>query len=214
MSVNGSSEIRGDLFEAIRYFSRQHHSAVRLVLFSGLARLQHLRTSLLLGYRSQAARSVQFHYDCSNAFYSQFLDSRMIYSAAHFCKPDDSLETAQCNKLEAICRDLLLCAGDRFLDVGCGWAGLVIYAAKNFAVKALGCTVARRQFDFAQQAIEREALRGRVCINLCDYRDLSGSFDKTASVGMFEHVGRARGGTMWVQHHGRTRSALAPCTDL
>ena len=82
----------------------------------------------------------------------------MVYSAAHFGTPDDSLETAQRQKLEEICRDLSLRAGDRFLDIGCGWGGLVTYAAKHFGVQAFGCTVAQRQLDFARQIIEREAL--------------------------------------------------------
>ncbi len=190
--IHGRVEIHGDIFEAIRYFSRHHHSIFRKLLFSGLARLQHLRTSFLLGSRNPAAQNIQFHYDRSNEFYSQFLDSRMVYSAAHFCTPNDSLETAQRQKLELICRDLSLRTGDRFLDIGCGWGGLVTYAAKHFGVQALGCTVAQRQLDFAQQVIEREALQKRVFVSLCDYRDMSGSFDKIASIGMFEHVGRSR----------------------
>jgi cyclopropane-fatty-acyl-phospholipid synthase len=190
--VSGRIDIHGDIFAAIRYFFRHHHSVVRQVLFSGLASLQHLKTSFLLGRRSQAARTIRFHYDCSNEFYSQFLDSRMIYSAAHFCTPNDSLETAQRRKLEAICRDLSLRAGDRFLDIGCGWGGLVTYAAKHFGVQAFGCTVAQRQFDFAQHVVEREVLQKRVFVSLCDYRDIGGPFDKIASVGMFEHVGRSR----------------------
>ncbi len=189
--IHGRVEIHGDIFEAIRYFSHHHHSLFRQLLFSGLARLQHLRTSFLLGRRNPAARNVQFHYDRSDEFYSQFLDSRMVYSAAHFCTPDDSLETAQRQKLEAICRDLSLRPGDRFLDIGCGWGGLVTYAAKHFGVQALGCTLAQRQLDFAQQVIEREGLE-RVSVSLCDYRDVHGSFDKIASVGMYEHVGRSR----------------------
>jgi cyclopropane-fatty-acyl-phospholipid synthase len=190
--VRGKIDVRGDICEAIRYFSRQPHSAPRQLFFSALARLQHLRTSLLLGNKDQAARSIQFHYDRSNEFYSQFLDSRMIYSAAHFGDPEDSLESAQRQKLDTICRDLVLCANDRFLDIGCGWGGLVTYAAKHFGVTALGCTVAQQQWIFAQRVIEQDAPRERVSVRLCDYRDLDGSFDKIASVGMFEHVGRAR----------------------
>lgn len=190
--VEGKVEVRGDIFEAIRYFSHAPHAVLRQLFFCGRAHLQHLRTSLVLGYRKAAARNIQFHYDRSNEFYSQFLDSRMIYSAAHFSRPDDSLEEAQRQKLEAICRDLELCADDRFLDIGCGWGGLVTYAAEHFGATALGCTVAQQQLTFARRIIERHASQGRASVKLCDYRDLDGSFDKIASVGMFEHVGRAR----------------------
>jgi cyclopropane-fatty-acyl-phospholipid synthase len=190
--VDGEFHIGGDLFEAIRYFTRQHHPVVRQLFYSTLAQLGHLRTSFLLGSRRQSARNIQFHYDRSNEFYGQFLDSRMVYSAAHFRDPGDSLETAQLQKLDAICHDLRLYRGDTLLDIGCGWGGLVIYAAEHFGVRTVGCTLARQQLGFAQKAIEERKLEGSVTVKLCDYRELDGSFDKAASVGMFEHVGRRR----------------------
>ncbi|HEY6990283.1 MAG TPA: class I SAM-dependent methyltransferase, partial [Bryobacteraceae bacterium] len=190
--VQGKFDVHGDILEAIRYFSHQPHSRLRQFLFSNLARLEHLRISSLLGQRRPAARSIRFHYDRSNEFYAQFLDSRMVYSAAYFSDPDDSLEDAQRQKLDRICRDLVLRPDDRFLDIGCGWGGLVTHAAKHFGVQAFGCTLAEQQLTFARQVIERQSLLEKVSVSLCDYRDLEGCFDKIASVGMFEHVGQAR----------------------
>ncbi len=190
--VLGKFDVHGDIFEAIRYFTYQHHPPLRQLFHSGLARLGHLRTSFLLGNRKQAAQKIQFHYDRSNEFYAQFLDSRMVYSAADFRDPEDSLESAQRRKLDAICYDLMLRPDENLLDVGCGWGGLVTYAAEHFGVKAVGCTLARQQLTFAQNTVEERRLHESVAIKLCDYRDLDGRYDKIASVGMFEHVGRRR----------------------
>jgi len=190
--VNGKFEVHGDICEAIRHFTRLGHPVLRQIFFSGLAHVGHWRTSFLLGNRKQSAQDVQFHYDRSNEFYAQFLDSRMVYSAAHFRDPEDSLETAQRQKLDAICHDLALCPEDIFLNIGCGWGGLVIYAAEQFGVQAVGCTLAPQQLSFAQNTIEEHGFQETVAVKLCDYRELAGQFDKIASVGMFEHVGRRR----------------------
>jgi cyclopropane-fatty-acyl-phospholipid synthase len=142
--------------------------------------------------RRKAALNIGFHYNRSNEFYRQFLDSRLAYSAAHFGDPSASLEDAQREKLERICQDLRLRRGDRFLDIGCGWGGLVVHAAEQFGVHAFGCTLSRQQLEFACESVRTRGLAGRVSIELRDYRDLKGRFDKIASVGMFEHVGRKR----------------------
>jgi cyclopropane-fatty-acyl-phospholipid synthase len=190
--VEGKFEVHGDIFEAIRHFSHEPHRNLGHFFFSGLARLEHLRNWLLRGDRRRAAQNIQFHYDRSNEFYAEFLDPRMMYSAAYFRNPGDSLEAAQLQKLDAICRALVLSPGDRFLDIGCGWGGLVTYAAEHFKVKALGCTLSPQQLHFAQNTIEQRSLAKNVSVKLCDYRELDGCFDKIASVGMFEHVGRTR----------------------
>lgn len=190
--VQGKFDVHGSILEAIRYFSRQPHSALRHIFFSSLARLEHVRISSLLGHRRPTALNIKFHYDRSNEFYSLFLDSRMVYSAAYFNDPEDSLESAQRQKLDCICRDLVLRPDDLFLDIGCGWGGLVTYAAQHYDVQAFGCTLAEQQLAFARRTISHCSLQDKITVNLCDYRDLEGSFDKIASVGMFEHVGRGR----------------------
>ncbi len=190
--IQGGFEVHGDLFAAIRYFSNQSHSRARQFLLTMLAKLERLRIGSILGSYRAAQRNIHFHYDRSNQFYAQFLDSRMVYSAAYFEDPDDSLEKAQTQKLDRICKDLVLRPGERFLDVGCGWGGLVLHAAKQFGARAVGCTLSQNQFEFARSAIKSGHLEESVTVNLCDYRRLDGCFDKVASVGMFEHVGRRR----------------------
>ena len=140
------------------------------------------------------ARQVQFHYDVSDAFYALWLDSRRVYSCAYWREGVQTLEQAQAAKLDHICRKLNLRAGERFLDVGAGWGGLLLWAAEHYAVDATGVTLSRHQHAHVQQLIQARGLVGRVRIELCDYRELDEQrpFDKIASVGMFEHVGVAR----------------------
>ncbi|UFN50853.1 cyclopropane-fatty-acyl-phospholipid synthase family protein [Roseomonas sp. OT10] len=132
---------------------------------------------------------VQFHYDLSNAFYGLFLDPEMVYSCAYFPDWDASLDDAQRAKLEMTCRKLRLRPGERFLDIGCGWGGLVCHAAQHFGVLAHGVTLSQAQLDFAREKVARLGLQDRVMLELKDYKDLSGEYDKIASIGMFEHVG-------------------------
>jgi cyclopropane-fatty-acyl-phospholipid synthase len=143
--------------------------------------------------RDEAGRDnkalIQFHYDLSNAFYGLFLDSEMQYSCGYFPRPEATLAEAQHAKLDMICRKLRLKPGERFLDIGCGWGGLVCHAARHYGVTAHGVTLSQAQLDFARAKIERLGLQDRVTVELTDYRQLDGSFDKIASIGMFEHVG-------------------------
>src|SRR5713226_6082337 len=136
-------------------------------------------------------QAVTYHYDRSNDFYALWLDSRMVYSCAYFATPDDDLETAQQRKLEYICRKLRLKPGERLLDIGCGWGGLVLYAAQHFGVDAYGITLSEPQAELAQQRIQQAGLTERCKVEVRDYRDVTqaNSFDKIVSVGMFEHVG-------------------------
>ncbi len=134
---------------------------------------------------------IQFHYDIGNDFYRLFLDSEMLYSCGYFTDRNNSLEQAQHDKLEMICRKLRLAPGESMLDIGCGWGGLICHAAEKYGVLAHGVTLAQTQYDFVREKIRRRGLEGRVTVALCDYRNVEGMFDKIASVGMFEHVGVA-----------------------
>ncbi len=135
--------------------------------------------------------TIAVHYDISNDFYQLWLDQRMIYSCAYFEDPQQSLEHAQCNKLEHICRKLRLQPGERFLDIGCGWGALVCWAAKHYGVKAHGITLSQSQYEYACAEVIRQGLGGQVTIELRDYRELEATacYDKISSIGMFEHVG-------------------------
>jgi len=135
--------------------------------------------------------AIHFQSGVSNEFYALWLDRAMVYSCAYFETPDIDLDAAQQAKLEHICRKLLLKPEDKFLDIGCGWGALVIYAAKHYGVRAHGVTLSPQQLKVAQERIEQAGLTDRVRVELLDYRDLPGEsvYDKVASVGMFEHVG-------------------------
>jgi cyclopropane-fatty-acyl-phospholipid synthase len=135
--------------------------------------------------------NIQHHYDVSNAFYRLWLDARMVYSCAYFHAESDTLEEAQEHKLDHICRKLRLAPGERFLDIGCGWGGLIFWAAQHYGVEATGITLSQNQHDFVTAEIAARGLQNRVRVELRDYLDLPEDvhFNKIASVGMFEHVG-------------------------
>jgi cyclopropane-fatty-acyl-phospholipid synthase len=154
--------------------------------------------------------TVRYHYDTGNEFFATFLDERMVYSCAHFLGETESLDDAQERKLDLICRKLELSEGMDFLDVGCGWGGLVIHAASRFGVRATGITLSPEQAQYARIRVKELDLEDRVEILELDYRDLTGTFDAIASVGMFEHVGGARLST----YFEKLRSVLAPGGQL
>lgn len=140
------------------------------------------------------ANQIQFHYDLSDDFYQLWLDPRRVYSCAYYRQPDMTLAQAQEAKLDHICRKLRLHEGERFLDIGAGWGGLLLWAAENYGVDATGITLSKNQHAHVNRLIEEKGLSGRVRMNLLDYRELDEAkpYDKIASVGMFEHVGRAQ----------------------
>lgn len=141
--------------------------------------------------RRQDASAIEHHYDVSNEFYRLWLDDNMTYSCAYFHDDRRSLDEAQIAKFEHICRKLMLRPGERLLDIGCGWGGLLSHAVRHYGVQALGITLSHRQYEYAKARIEREGLADRCRIEILDYRDVpeDRKFDKIASVGMFEHVG-------------------------
>lgn len=142
--------------------------------------------------RRNARQNISYHYDVSNDFYELWLDPKRVYSCAYFETPDTDLATAQQAKLDLICRKLMLKPGERLLDIGCGWGGLIFNAVENYGVTALGITLSQNQHDHVAAEIERRGLQDRMEVRLMDYRDVPEDqpYDKIASVGMFEHVGR------------------------
>jgi cyclopropane-fatty-acyl-phospholipid synthase len=139
------------------------------------------------------AEQIQFHYDVSDDFYALWLDPRRVYSCAYYRDTAMSIAQAQEAKLDHICRKLMLRRGERFLDIGAGWGGLLMWAAENYGVNATGITLSKNQHAYVQRLIEEKHLQGRVRMELRDYRELEEGegYDKIASVGMFEHVGQA-----------------------
>jgi cyclopropane-fatty-acyl-phospholipid synthase len=136
--------------------------------------------------RSDEASHIRHHYDVSDAFYRLWLDERMIYSCAYFRTGTEDIDTAQAQKLEHICRKLSLRPGERLLDVGCGWGGLLRWAAERHGVTGLGITLSERQHAYARERLAASGIE----VRLQNYRDLRDAvFDKVVSVGMYEHVG-------------------------
>ena len=143
--------------------------------------------------RERDRQAIAFHYNRSSEFFALWLGQRMAYSCAYFATPDDDLDTAQERKLDYVCRKLRLRPGERLLDIGCGWGSLILYAAQHYGVEAHGITLSQWQAEFAQKRIQEAGLTERCHVEVRDYRDLAelGSFDKVASISMFEHVGEA-----------------------
>ncbi|MFN3868326.1 MAG: class I SAM-dependent methyltransferase [Hyphomicrobiaceae bacterium] len=146
----------------------------------------------IVGRRRKTADNkdyISFHYDLSNDFYALFLCDEMVYTCAYFHDWEQDIATAQKNKLDMVCRKLRLKPGDRFLDIGSGWGGLVCHAAQHYGVRAHGITLSEEQLAFAREKVKRLGLEDRVTFELVDYVDCTGTFDKIASVGMYEAIG-------------------------
>ncbi len=186
--VDGNIAVEGDFRELMRLGMDPHFQNMKLSPLTRAAVLaQHLKS---LNTTRGSARNIEHHYDRGNDLYRLFLDRSMTYSCAYFRNPDDSLEEAQANKYEHICRKLQLAEGETLIDIGCGWGGMLIYAASHYGVKGVGCSLSVEQVNLAKQRVKDAGLENKVEILLKDYRDINTPFDKLVSIGMFEHVGK------------------------
>jgi cyclopropane-fatty-acyl-phospholipid synthase len=203
VDIEGSLEAASNLGEMIGGRLRSPVAVARLVGLvarlpgtadDDLANVRFPERARKLGPRHTPVRdaaAIHFHYDVGNSFYKLWLDRRMVYSCAYFRSQEDSLDVAQEAKLDLICRKLRLRPGERLLDIGCGWGGLVMHAAEHYGVDATGITLSENQAAFAAERIAEAGLADRCRVAIRDYRTLSAAdnFDKIASVGMIEHVG-------------------------
>lgn len=200
--VEGAIDFQGNIIAIMQQLSAiAAHRLSWLDQFAVLAMRQrlsrpprrpHLRRARLTGRMHSSARdraAIAFHYDLPQEFYEQFLDRNLVYSCAYFATVDEDLEKAQVRKLDLICRKLRLRPGMRFLDVGCGWGSLLLHAARRYGVTGVGVTLSQTQFEAGRNFVEQSGLSDRIDIRLQDYRELQGTFDAIASVGMLEHVG-------------------------
>ncbi len=202
--------VNGDLFDLVAKRPKAHTRDLR----KGLDKLAALRTALAFlfvprggpwpleaigpdressGAEAENKQNVAYHYDVSNAFYQLWLDKEMVYSCGYFHDWGDSLDAAQAQKLDIVCRKLRLKPGERLLDIGSGWGALACHAAQHYGVAVTGVTLSEQQIAYARDKAERLGLADKVTFELRDYARLEGAerFDKIASVGMFEHVGAA-----------------------
>lgn len=203
VEIEGSMEAASNLAEMIGDRIRSPLKVARLVAMvlqlpgkadDDLADARFPERARKLGPRHTPVRdaaAIHFHYDVGNNFYKLWLDRRMVYSCAYFRSATDTLDEAQEAKLDLICRKLRLKSGDRLLDIGCGWGGLIMHAAENYGVDATGITLSENQAAYAKERIEKAGLGDRCRAEIRDYRTLTESdgFDKIASIGMVEHVG-------------------------
>jgi cyclopropane-fatty-acyl-phospholipid synthase len=185
-------EENDNLVELIGLFHRSNvYAKARNRITSALALkiiTQRLGTVPILIQNSR--KNVQHHYDLGNDFYRQFLDPTLTYSCGYQLQETDSLEQMQLQKYELICRKLALQPGESLLDIGCGWGGMLIYAAERYGISGTGVTLSEPQATLARERIEQRGLSDRLTIIVADYREVQGQYDKFVSIGMFEHVGR------------------------
>lgn len=190
--VEGTIDVDGPPLEAMAV-------AAQLSSHTGAARTRRFQPGRHL--RSEDSRDIEYHYDVSNDFYHEWLDEEMVYSCAYFRTAADTLEQAQIAKLDHILAKLRVRPGDRLLDVGCGWGALIMRAARQFGAHATGITLSKNQYKLATRRIAEAGLEDRCDVHLMDYRDVTGKFDRIASVGMFEHVGLQQLGAYFRQLH-------------
>lgn len=192
--VEGEVDLEGDVRALMRAATGFLATDPAREETSAWRRLMAWARSVRLHSPGRDAAHVQFHYDLSDDFYTLWLDPRRVYSCAYFREEGMDVAAAQEAKLDHICRKLRLAPGERFLDIGAGWGGLLLWAAQHYGVQATGITLSRHQHAYVQQRIAELGLAGRVRMELCDYREFAPDqlFDKLASVGMLEHVGRAQ----------------------
>ena len=139
--------------------------------------------------RNGSRRNIAAHYDLGNDFYGLWLDPQMMYSCAWYETPTTSLEDASVAKLDRICQRLGLHAGDRVIEIGTGWGGFAVHAAKHYGSHVTTTTISRQQFEYATQRVREEGLEDQITLLLNDYRDLEGTYDKLVSIEMIEAVG-------------------------
>ena len=206
--VTGELEIEGDLYDALTAIWSSNIGAL-----SWSERLRVLRNvdpkalrwvdappeeygarrlrSGLRHSKDRDAAAISHHYDVSNAFYEWVLGPSMTYTCACYPTADATLEEAQAHKYDLVCRKLGLQAGMRLLDVGCGWGGMVRFAAEHYGVQALGVTLSRRQAEWAKERIASDGLGHLAEVRFSDYRDVAESdFDAISSIGLTEHIGK------------------------
>ena len=187
--------------------ARNHDHIRRLMVGHPLMKAIHwLSHRMNRNSRSGSRKNIHAHYDLGNAFYAAWLDPSMTYSSARFSRAGMALEAAQHEKYASLARAMDLQSGQSVLEIGCGWGGFAEFAAKEIGAHVTGITISREQHDFARRRIFDAGLSERADIQLIDYRDVQGRFDRVASIEMFEAVGME----YWPAYFGKIHDVLAP----
>ncbi len=184
----GNISVQGDFHKLTQFGTNPNISKLKFSPWTKLNIFLHYLSSL--DTTRQAPKNIARHYDLGNNFFQLWLDKSMTYSCAYFRSEDDNLELAQQQKYEHICRKLQLKEGESLIDIGCGWGGMLLYAARHYQIKGVGCTLSQQQYEYATERVRKDGLEDQIEIKLQDYRELTGEFDKFVSIGMFEHVGK------------------------
>ena len=186
--TKGNIKIEGDIQDFLKMSSSEAIVNLKISLKTKLKIFFNYIFSL--GYLSKSKKNISHHYDLGNDFYSLWLDKTLTYSCAYFRNKDNNLEEAQLNKHEHIAKKLQLKKGENLVDVGCGWGGMMFYAAQNYGVRCEGYTLSKEQYDYVDDNIKKRNLSHLLKVYLKDYREIQRKFDKFVSIGMFEHVGK------------------------
>ena len=168
--------------------------------------IERVRHALRGNSRSGSRRNIHAHYDLGNAFYARWLDQSMTYSSAMYVEPGQDLHEAQLAKYRALGRAMNLQAGHHVLEIGCGWGGFAEYAASEVGAKVTAITISQEQYDYARRRMAEKGLGHLVDIQLIDYRDVVGTFDRVASIEMFEAVGER----YWPTYFDKVAEVLKP----
>ena len=226
--VTGELEVTGDLYDALKAIAERpslggmsllDKASVLKALGPSIlkpppvpeqevvpgTRLAHTWAAVRRHTKARDKAAISHHYDVSNRFYSWVLGPSMAYTCACYPTENATLEEAQAEKFDLVCRKLALKPGMRLLDVGCGWGGMVRHAVKNYGVTALGVTLSQQQAEWAQKAIAEEGLEGAE-VRWSDYRDVTETgFDAVSSIGLTEHIGLSQLGSYFGFLHGKLR---------
>ncbi|MGL4728861.1 MAG: class I SAM-dependent methyltransferase [Bosea sp. (in: a-proteobacteria)] len=196
-----------DLPKFLELFAANYHVVSSMLSHRPLAKLwQRFRHFLNRNTKSGSRRNIHAHYDLGNAFYSSWLDGTMTYSSAIFAPGDNDLSSAQQRKYRELATRIGLTREDHVLEIGCGWGGFAEFAAREIGCRVTGLTISQEQFAFAQERIAKAGLSDRVTFKLQDYRDETGTYDKVASIEMFEAVGEA----FWPVYFRKLDEVLKP----
>lgn len=201
--MRGDIEVEGNLMDVLQgfYLLMGDTRGTAISQITEMAR----RFTMTPVSPNAGVKNAEHHYNVGNDFYKLWLDPSLAYTCAYYANEDDDLETAQRQKFELVCRKARLQPGQKVVDLGCGWGGLMFHAVEHYDVHATGYVAAREQATYIEEEAKRRGLEDKITVHCADWRDATGTFDRVLSVGMLEHVGLKR----YAQFFGLVKSLLS-----